>query len=67
MSAPGQDHTTRTEYHGLSHALHDAYRVLIDLQALAQGRTVVAAPEFEFLARRARGLIRACIELEDQR
>lgn len=64
MSAHTEDHTSRTEYVGLVGPLTDALRVLDDLERLADGRTVVAADEFAFLARRARGLVAAVLEFE---
>lgn len=66
MSAPddAQPHLQQEEYSGITEALHDAHHVLLDLQALAEGRTVVAVSEFDFLARRARALVRACLEAE---
>lgn len=58
------DHQSRSEYPDLLTALHDADRVASDLLNALAGQVVVPADRLEFLTRRLRGLVRACIDVE---
>ena len=61
------EHLTREEYNGALSALRDARRVQQDILDLARSELVIPSDRLEFLARRARDLVQACINLERQR
>jgi hypothetical protein len=61
------EHLTREEYVGIIAALYDARRVQQDILDLAHSELVIPSDHLEFLARRARDLVQACIRLEEQR
>lgn len=52
-----------TSYPSMLAALCDAKRVQQDILTLARSQLVIPSDQLEFLARRARDLVQACIQL----